>query len=419
MRKLTWLLFLLFPALVQGQNVPLDSCYAWARENYPKLKNRQVFIETNTLRIKNLRTNFFPKIDFNAQAHYQSDVPHMDGNIPLPLGSVEFPSPPLEQFKLTLDIQQVIYDGGVTKNLKELEQRTLESQDQQLEVELFQLNKQVNDLFFTILLLKKQKELLAAMEESLNNSLGAVKSGVANGVLTAGSEDELQVGIMELQQKQTQADHALKTAFSILTELTGKILDSSTTLTTPEISLSDDFKRPELKLFETQKSRLQQLSTISKGSRLPKLGAFAQLGYGNPALNMLKDEWKEFYIVGARLQWNIYDWGSTKRKQQEYTVQQHLVDNQQEGFIRNINIARTKERMKQQELHALIKKDKEITALHERIRKRSEVQLANGVITTSDYIKKLTAETQAKLRLDMHQLELIQSKVRFNTINGH
>ena len=67
---------------------------------------------------------------------------------------------PQDQYKITLDINQVIYDGGAIKSARALEKADLSVNEKQTETDLYKLRGQVNTYYFNMMLLNRQKELL-------------------------------------------------------------------------------------------------------------------------------------------------------------------------------------------------------------------------------------------------------------------
>lgn len=63
------------------------------------------------LRKANIMINYLPKVNFNAEATWQSDVTKV--NIPMP--GISIPPPHNDNYKLTIDVSQLIWDGGATK----------------------------------------------------------------------------------------------------------------------------------------------------------------------------------------------------------------------------------------------------------------------------------------------------------------
>ena len=46
------------------------------------------------------------------------------------------------------------------------------------------------------------------------------------------------------------------------------------------------------------------------------------------------------------------------------------------------------------------------------------VQFENGVITANDYLREITAEDQAKQLLIIHQIQLLQAKINYQSTLG-
>src|SRR5690606_27286413 len=97
-----------------------------------------------------------PKVSLYAQATYQSEVTQIPFS--LPNATVE----PLnkDQYRATLDVNQLIYNGGLLNAQSKLKEIQFKTQQQQIEVSLYQLKNIVNQYFFGILLLQEKNELL-------------------------------------------------------------------------------------------------------------------------------------------------------------------------------------------------------------------------------------------------------------------
>ena len=179
-----------------------------------------------------------------------------------------------------------------------------------------------------------------------------------------------------------------------------------------------DISRPELALFGAQKARLDAAIDLTGKKRMPKVYGFAQLGYGKPGLNMFKTDPADFYIVGAKVSWNIWDWNMNKNEKQILNIQKDVIQNQQETFERNINIAKENELANITKAEMMIKQDEELIKLRERISKYTFSQVENGVKTSTDYINDSNAELNAKINYQLHQLMILQAKVNLNNLIG-
>ncbi len=99
----------------------LEECYRQTIATYPLKNDKRLVKDISALKIENLNLNYLPRFDLSAQATYQSDVTMIEIDLPLP--NIELPKAPKDQYKVSMDISQVIYDGGATKRQKELEEK--------------------------------------------------------------------------------------------------------------------------------------------------------------------------------------------------------------------------------------------------------------------------------------------------------
>jgi hypothetical protein len=66
--------------------------------------------------------------------------------------------------------------------------------------------------------------------------------------------------------------------------------------------------RLEYELFSLQQQKAESLKKLSSSRLVPKLWAYGQAGYGRPGFNMLLNKFDDYYIIGAKLSWNFYNW---------------------------------------------------------------------------------------------------------------
>jgi hypothetical protein len=62
--------------------------------------------------------------------------------------------------------------------------------------------------------------------------------------------------------------------------------------------------------------------------------------------------------------------------------------------------------------------DLQIIALKNQVKESAKAQLDNGVITASDYLREVHAEDQARQNLTLHQLQLLNATLQYQTIAG-
>jgi len=418
---------LLFPFILEAQDtLTVFRCFK-AMENYfPKQQEKALQKEQTKLKVKNIKTQWLPDVDLNAQSSYQSDVVEVDLqlNMPPTMGGamdVDVPAPSHDQHKVTLDVNQMIYDGGAVKASREAEHAAGEINRQSVDVDLYNIREQVSEIYFGILLLKKQQSITETALDDLNRKLETVKSAVENGTLLKSDIYSLQAEKLKIQQSLDQMENQNQSNYQNLGMLTGLEVDTSTSLAVPDpqITRENQLNRPEHKLFELQKQRAEANKGVLKSQNLPKVFAFGQVGYGKPGLNMLSDEFNSFYIVGAKLTWNLWDWNKTKRQKQILEVQQKTIDVQEQTFNKNLNIKLSRIQAEINNYERAMEQDQEIISLREKILKDARSKLQNGVITSTDYINDLNQLKKAKLTYEKHKIEWLKAKINYLFTNGN
>lgn len=419
MRKHELLLFmLLLPVkFAFAQNaVTLSDCQEWAREQHPLLDQKELYQQISELNLENNETNYLPQVIMKAQATYQSDVTKVGLSMP----GINIPTVSKDQYKIYLDVNQNIWDGGLTKANEVLENAQAETNQQGVEVELYKIKEQVNTLFFSSFLVQQNLEVLARKQETLEAKRSVLESGVRNGAVLQSDLDLILAELVKVKQLKIELESNRETVLAALAILTGKQSSDLENLTIEQenVSLNDQLERPEMNLFEKQSNVLSASTDLLQKKRNPKLFGFGQAGYGRPGLNMFNSKFDTYYLVGVGLNWSVFDWKNTKREKEVIELKQELIQTQQQQFERSVNIALDSELKKINQLNELIESDSELITLQERITKSSAAKLENGTITMSDYIKDLNAEMTARITYETHKVQLEEAKINYQNILG-
>jgi len=216
------------------QGVTLKQCYEMAATANAIAGEQKTYADISRLKDANLVKGWLPTVDANANFIYNSDVVDFAAaTSALPAMASVFHPMPQDQYKLTLDINQVIYDGGAIKSARQMEQAELKVNEKQTETDLYKLKAQINAYYFNILLLNRQKELLSNYLDLLNKRIAAVESGVKNGVLQRTDTDVLKSEKIKLEQQLAENELRRKALFKILSGMTGSEISETTTLVLP------------------------------------------------------------------------------------------------------------------------------------------------------------------------------------------
>ena len=380
------LICLITVPLFGQQSITLEECYELATTNYPLAQQKQLLEIQNKLDKDAIATSKLPQLLLEAQATYQSDVIE----VPIPNSNIE----PLnnDQYRATLSINQLIYNGGTTNASLNLKNAQLKTKQKQVEVNLYQLKQQVNQLYFSILLTQESKLLLNARQTQLEAKLKEVKSGIKYGVILPSSDKVLEAELLKINQQSQELESNKLALIETLSYLINQPLDVSTQFQNPliENELQSDISRPELELFKLQTKEIEDSESLMAKQNAPKLFGFATGGYGNPGLNMLDNSFQTYYIAGVKLNWNVFDWNSNKKQRQSLAINKDIIETETETFKLNTNIELNQQQKEIEKIEEFIISDLEIIHLRKDVLKAADSQLKNGVITSSAYITELT-----------------------------
>jgi outer membrane protein TolC len=418
MKKL--FLVLLWPLIIKAQEVPtlsLDKAYELAQQNYPVIKQRELLRQTMDITLDNLSKGFLPQFSLNGQATYQSDVTQ----IKIPVQGFSMNPLSKDQYKILADINQLVYDGGITKEQKNIQRLNENAEQQKVGVELYKLKERINQVYLGVLYLDEQVKQVELVKADLNNGIKKTSAQLQNGVAFRSSLNVLKAELLKAEQRVIEIKASRKGLIDVLSLFINKALPENVSLQKPLLEttvLSNTIERPELRMFSTQESLLNGQYKMIASRNKPKASLFAQGGYGRPGLNFLNNDFDFFYTAGLRFNWTFGGLYTKKNDKQLIEVNKKFIAIQKETFLLNTNTSLKQQESEVNKLQQLIAKDKEIIDLRLSVKEAANAQLENGVVTANDYLREVNAEDQARQSLITHQLQLLQAQINYQTISG-
>lgn len=396
----------------------LEEANELARKNYPLIKQRDLISKTSQLSMANLLKGFLPQINITGQASYQSEVTQV--KVPIPGFTID----PLskDQYKLVADVNQVIYDGGVTREQRNIQHLNANVEHQKLEVELYKLRERINQVFLSVLYLDEQMKQVDLIKADINNGIKKVEAQVNNGTAFRSNVNLLQAELLKADQRAIEISASRKGLVQILSAFINQNLPPHIELQMPvvkEWSASATIGRPELQLFSSQEKLLMGQDRLIGAKNLPRASLFVQGGYGRPGLNFLKNEFDFFYVGGVRLNWSLSGLYTRKQDRAMIDINRQIISAQKETFLLNTNASLIQQQSEIDKLMQLLASDKEIIDLRVKVKDAAKAQLENGVITANDYLREVNAEDLARQVMIAHQLQLIQAQINYKTISGN
>lgn len=413
--KIVIISFFLFQIVTAQEQLTLEECYQLVETNYPLAKQNSILANQLEVQTEAFNKDKLPKVSLNAQATYQSEVTQVPFS--LPNATIE----PLnkDQYRATLDVNQLIYNGNIIEAQTNLKTAQTKTQQQQVKVSLYQLKNLVNQYYFGILLLQKKQELVTAKKVLLLEKIKEIQAAVKFGAVLPSSEQVIEAEIIKINQQSNDIRYKKLKLFNYLNKLTDSNFNEDTVLVEEKSIISQEGSRPEYELFELQNQQIDANKSLISKINYPKVNAFAQGGYGNPALNMLNNSFETFYMAGIRLNWTLFDWNKTKKEKEALEISKQLIETEKETFELNLNSQLQEINFEIERIEQQIVSDVEIIQLREKIVRSAEAQMKNGVITSSDYLNEVTQLFEAKINEQTHKVQLELAKANYQIIKGN
>jgi outer membrane protein TolC len=374
--------------------------------------------EIYALQTATIDNGWKPQLMLNGQASYQSDVTKIE----VPIPGFNAPEIAKDWYKLNLDITQLIYDGGIARERKKVEEANLAVTLKNIDQQRFHFREQIHTIYFQTLLFDQQIKVQQSVIEGLDELLREMQSTFESGMLLQSEINTLKVERMKLIQQKTRSEAGRKSAIAMLATYSGLPLTASDSLLIPnqengELTLTN--KRPELEVFSLQQDKLHLQESLSKAGRKPLIQAFGQAGYGRPGFNMLDDDFTPYAIAGIRFQYRLYDWKSNQKERNIIRLNARNIDLAKQDFEQNISAAALSklEEIKQYEL--LLEQGETIISLQKEILQTAESQLKSGTISSATYVTEFEKYQQSLLNQLGNKLQLQFAVNTFKFITGN
>ena len=412
MRRIILALFML-PIMAQAQS--LEDCQQAAERNYPLIRQYGLIKETTDLTVANIQKGWLPQVSASAQATYQSDVMAWPDEMRGMLRQMGLNLEGLkkDQYRVGIDVQQTLFDGGAIRSQKEIARKQGEVQAAQNEVNMYNVRKRVNEMYFGLLLIDEQIVLNQDLQDLLAQNEKKLASMVKNG--TAAESDYLNVKAERLNvvQQMTSLQSQRQSLVRMLSTFCGiEVKEPVKPVQSVAVPQQLTEQRPELKAIDAQLRLADAQEKSLNAALMPKLGVFAQGYYGYPGYNMFEDmmnhKWSLNGMVGARLTWNIGALYTRKNDKAKLNAQRSMFNVQRDVFLFNNNLEQIQQNENIERYKTLMADDDEIITLRSSIRKAAESKLSHGIIDVNDLVKEINSENAAKVQQRVHEIEMLK-----------
>lgn len=393
----------------------LEACQQLACDHYPEIRQYDLIRQSEQYDLSNAARSWLPQVSFSAQATWQNRVPEFPSALSgmLDQAGVSLRGLDKDQYKVALEVNQTIWDGGQSQADRRVIEATADEHRQATEVDLYAVKGRVNDLYFGILLLEErlgQTDLTIAL---LQSNLDKVRSLVTNGVAMQTDADAVEAELLSVQQQRVQIEASRASYRRMLELFIGQRLAER--LERPELveAVSGESARPELAWIDAQQERLAAQELSVKSATRPRFGVFAQGYYGYPGLDyfagMVSTDWTWNALIGVKMSWNFGAYYTKKNRLSNLRVAKQQLDIQRDVFLFNTDLQVAEEQGNISRLRRALADDDRIVALRRSVREAAESKLRNGVIDTNDLLRKITDEASARSARSLREVELLKA----------
>lgn len=423
MKKIT-LTLAFIAATVIAQAQTLEECQQAAEQNYPIVRKYQLIEKSTDYTLSNIGKGWLPQISATAQATVQSDVVTLPEGMTTMLSQTGMNVKGLkkDQYRVGIDISQTIYEGGAIASQKEVARLQGEVEKTQNDVDIYNLRKRVNELYFGLLLIEQRMKMNEELQNVLNSSEKKLESMFRNG--TAAESDYITVKAERMTAEQQMVElKAQDEAFrTMLAHICGIEIND---LKMPDnnVDIGKDNMRPELRLFDTRLQLADAQEKALDAALMPRLSFFASGYYGYPGYDMYHDmfshEWSLNGMMGLRLTWNIGALYTRKNDKAKISTMRLINENGRDMFLFNTRIDNLQHVANMKRYHDLMESDWDIIKLRTKVRKAAESKLDHGIIDVNDLIREIYNENNAKISMEMHRVEFLKQTYDFKFTNNN
>ena len=408
MKRTVFFFTLSLAAMLAHAQLTLEECQRRAQDNYPLVRQYGLIEKARGYDLSNAGKGYLPQFSLSGKATYQSDITRLPVEIP----NLDIKTASKDQYQVMLEVQQTLWDGGDIRSRKRLTCAASEVELEKQHVDMYALTDRVNQLFFGILLLDEQLKQNSLLQEDLGRTHKQVADYIANGIATLSDLDAVSVEQLNTRQHRVELETTRRAYLSMLAAFTGKDLSSETVLLKPAAEENIDRQmnnRPELRWYDAQGEQLHQQEAALNTRLMPRFGLFVQGAYGNPGLNMLKDDFSAYYVAGVRMSWNFGSLYTLRNDRRLIDNNRRKLETSRDVFLFNTNLESTQQSSAIQSMRRQMVDDDEIIRLRVNIRKAAEAKVENGTLTVTDMLREITAENLARQTKALHEVQLLMN----------
>ena len=391
----------------------LEQCRRLAHDNYPAVRQYGLLDQSREFTLSNIAKGWLPRVGVTASAMAFTDI--VDGSSPL----VKASGIDVKNYLLggMVSMQQNVYDGGQIAAEKNMARAQTEMQRRRLDMELYDLNERVEQLYFSVLLLDRKLQLNTLLTADLEVASRTVQSMMKGGTANAGDLETLQIQQLSASQQRDALEAQRQSCVEMLGMFIGSRPDS---LVAPAAEATSSGRQsatesPTLSYYSAQGALLDAQKRKLDAKLMPTLSVFATGALHNSVTPLVNDA---FLAGGLTLKWNIGALYTRKNDLKKLAVQRQQNDAQRETFLFNNRLQQQSTGGTVLALQRQIARDSDIVRLQEQQLQRSRRRVEAGTESVNEMARTINALATAREQKALHEIQLTEERCRLQTIKG-
>lgn len=416
-----------FVAALHAAEITLDECVTMARSNYPTIKKLEIIRITENCNLSNASRTWLPSVRLGIWAGWANRNPDItdlysntkdaamkeyyrkmfedDWNVLSPI--------PWE-YNGRVEVSQNIYDGGLSSALKGEARAKAELHESEISSTMEAVEKKIEELYFSILLLTDRKKQMDVQMEVLERNKKKLSDLESSGIGSALSVKMIQAEIISLNQQENVLKGNLTAYRQSLSLFVGMDISHMELQLPglPDAGSKSIYDTSAMKMIDSRINVARASMKMFDASFRPQIALVGAMAYGYPGRSIFKsvvNHNPELNLtIGIKMAWNLTPFYTRKNDALKLQNQIRLLDIERETLLLNNRIENSSLNMQIAEMKNTLRQDEELLALRKEIRQIEETRLENGIIDTGSFLDKVSEETNAALAKSIHSIELMQ-----------
>jgi len=366
-------------------------------------------------------TGWYPAVSLTAGANIVSDVIE----ISMPFKDIRFGD--YDSYDFRLRFNQLIYDGGRLKALKEASRELSRMNAYQAEAAALGVEYLAKAAFWGVVLAEKTVHASKQSILEANNHLKDVRARHREGIALKNDVLRAMLRISQAEMDLVSREAALEKTRAVFRQVTGLEPDEEVRIEysenepeetiTPE-SNRDFTKRPEFGAFAAAIASSEKMAEKARADILPDIGLFGAFNYGKPGLDLPANDWMHYFSGGVLLNWNVWDWGAASRNAEKALINRKKTQKNRDDFKNSLSRELTEAAAS---FNAAVKREKLASEAADFAQYQMELVNSSyraGTATETDYDNAHAAYTRAALEKSVAKVSRKLSEIKIEYVLG-